>query len=52
MANKSPVSGPGHLVFFCWYAKIAGSIGILPRCVLNDFITQGVNVFTIFEASL
>ena len=35
-------------------AKIAGSIGILPRCVLNDFFTEtcrGMNICSIYEAS-
>ena len=33
-------------------AKIAGSIGILPYCVLNDFSHRGMNVCPICEASL
>ena len=33
-------------------AKIAGSIGILPCCILNDFFTKGMNVCPFCEASL
>ena len=33
-------------------AKIAGSIGIMPCCALNDFFTSGMNVCPICEASL
>ena len=34
-------------------AKIAGSIGILPCCALNDFLLHmGMNVWPIYEASL
>ena len=42
------------IVYFCCYAKIAGSIGILPRRVLNDFFTfyKGMNVCPICAASL
>ena len=33
-------------------AKIAGSIGIMPCCALNDFSHRGMNVCRICEASL
>ena len=33
-------------------AKIAGSIGIPPRSVLNDFSRRGLNVCLIYEASI
>ena len=39
--------------FFFFAAKIAGLIGILPCCVLNNFFTsRGMNVCPIYEASL
>ena len=50
LPRASPQSRASEfLVFFFFFAmkrcpiaaKIAGSIGILPCCVLNDFFTQG-----------
>ena len=40
-ASDQRISIFRSLLFFCseTMSKIAGSIGILPRCVLNDFFT-------------